>query len=71
MDIFDQAQDLAGREQAAISRRAMAVPNKTPSAHICEECEEEIPEARRLAAPGCRLCVRCQADLEMTLSHWR
>jgi phage/conjugal plasmid C-4 type zinc finger TraR family protein len=32
----------------------------------CEDCEEEIPEARRLAVPGVRRCVRCQeeADLE-------
>lgn len=30
----------------------------------CEECEEEIPEARRKAIPGVRLCVRCQSKLE-------
>ena len=32
----------------------------------CEECEEEIPVARRQAVPGVRRCVRCQqeADLE-------
>ena len=30
----------------------------------CEVCEEPIPEARRIAIPGVRLCVRCQADLE-------
>lgn len=30
----------------------------------CEECEEEIPEARRKAIPGVRLCVRCQSELE-------
>ena len=27
----------------------------------CEECEEEIPEARREAIPGVRLCVECQS----------
>jgi len=26
----------------------------------CEECECEIPEARRKAVPGVRLCVSCQ-----------
>lgn len=26
----------------------------------CEECDEEIPEARRNAIPGVRLCVNCQ-----------
>ena len=26
----------------------------------CEQCEEPIPEARRTAMPGVRLCVDCQ-----------
>lgn len=26
----------------------------------CEECDAEIPEARRKAVPGVRLCVTCQ-----------
>jgi phage/conjugal plasmid C-4 type zinc finger TraR family protein len=30
----------------------------------CEECEEEIPEARREAIPGVRLCINCQSALE-------
>ena len=29
---------------------------------FCEECEEEIPHARREAIPGVRLCVSCQSD---------
>ena len=28
----------------------------------CEECDEEIPEARREAVPGVRLCVACQSE---------
>ena len=28
----------------------------------CEECGEEIPQARREAVPGVRLCVNCQAE---------
>ena len=28
----------------------------------CEECENEIPEARRKALPGVRLCVTCQEE---------
>lgn len=27
----------------------------------CEECEAAIPDARRQAVPGVRLCVKCQA----------
>jgi len=30
----------------------------------CEECEAIIPEARRKAIPGVRLCVSCQSALE-------
>lgn len=30
----------------------------------CEECESVIPDARRKAIPGVRLCVRCQSEVE-------
>lgn len=30
----------------------------------CEKCDVEIPEARRKAVPGVRLCVHCQAEQE-------
>lgn len=30
----------------------------------CEECDAKIPEARRQAVPGVRLCVKCQAELD-------
>ena len=32
----------------------------------CQACEEPIPEARRKALPGVRLCVDCQAEIEKT-----
>lgn len=31
-----------------------------PSLEHCAECGEAIPEGRRLALPGVRLCVACQ-----------
>ena len=31
-----------------------------PSLETCEECGASIPEARRAAIPGVRLCVPCQ-----------
>ncbi len=34
------------------------------SAEFCEECDERIPEARRVAIPGVQLCVACQSSLE-------
>jgi phage/conjugal plasmid C-4 type zinc finger TraR family protein len=30
-------------------------------AERCDECGDEIPEARRKALPGARTCVGCQA----------
>ncbi|OIN06592.1 DksA/TraR family C4-type zinc finger protein [Oceanisphaera psychrotolerans] len=30
----------------------------------CEECDAPIPEARRKAVPGVRLCIACQAGQE-------
>ncbi|WP_299154697.1 DksA/TraR family C4-type zinc finger protein [uncultured Tateyamaria sp.] len=32
------------------------------SAKYCAECEEPIPEARRAALPGVKLCVDCVAE---------
>ncbi|TKR33514.1 DksA/TraR family C4-type zinc finger protein [Luteimonas gilva] len=31
-----------------------------PGLERCEECDSPIPEARRKAVPGVRLCVSCQ-----------
>ena len=28
----------------------------------CEECDSAIPQARRIAVPGVRLCVSCQSE---------
>ncbi len=30
----------------------------------CEDCEAEIPERRRVAIPGVRLCIQCQSEIE-------
>jgi phage/conjugal plasmid C-4 type zinc finger TraR family protein len=30
----------------------------------CEECDGEIPQARRDAISGVRLCIQCQSELE-------
>lgn len=35
-----------------------------PSLSHCEECGEEIPEARRLVVQGCTTCIHCQTELE-------
>lgn len=43
-------------------KRARATMPKGPSRTECEECGEAIPDARRKAIPGVRLCVSCQAE---------
>jgi len=35
---------------------------KGESLKNCEECEAAIPEARRKAVPGVRLCIGCQEE---------
>lgn len=34
------------------------------SAELCDECDEKIPQARRLALPGVRYCVACKTTIE-------
>ncbi|MCK9238577.1 MAG: DksA/TraR family C4-type zinc finger protein [Thiopseudomonas sp.] len=34
------------------------------SAHFCEDCGAVIPDARREAVAGVRLCIACQSVLE-------
>ncbi len=60
---MDEA-DIAQRNQEqfdrlALQRQLNAIP-QGESAEECEECGEEIPEQRRIAAKGCTRCVRCQ-----------
>lgn len=45
----------------AVSRARDQLP-RGPSLSHCEECENEIPQARREAIPGVRLCVNCQSE---------
>ena len=35
----------------------------------CEQCDSEIPEARRRAIPGVHLCVNCQSELDERQTH--
>ena len=34
------------------------------SLKYCANCEEPIPQARREALPGVRLCIECQTELD-------
>jgi phage/conjugal plasmid C-4 type zinc finger TraR family protein len=41
-------------------RRAKAQMAQGPGLSHCAECGDEIPEARRAAIAGVRLCLKCQ-----------
>ncbi len=59
------ARDGAVQEQIDASvedavKRARAALKSGEGRANCEECDAPIPEARRRAVPGVRLCVNCQ-----------
>ena len=63
------ARDGAVQEQidATVESEVARARSRLPageSLRTCEECGEEIPEARRRAVPGVRRCVPCQAEAD-------
>lgn len=47
----------------AVEKARSRLPSGKSLSH-CEECDEAIPEARRAAIAGVRLCVTCQQALD-------
>jgi len=52
----------------AIEQAKSHLPEGESLTH-CEECEKEIPEGRREAVPGVRLCVQCQELLDEEMNE--
>ena len=52
----------------AIKRAKSQLPTG-PSLEVCAECGVKIPEARRAAIPGVRLCLACQEAADQKLTH--
>ncbi len=50
-------------------KRARSQLSVGESATNCEECDCAIPEERRKAIPGVRLCIACQSALEKQETH--
>lgn len=63
MDICDAASK-SDEEWVAIKVREARRELDRPSATHCDDCGEEIPEARRALVPWSRTCVRCQTERE-------
>ncbi|MHB2138024.1 TraR/DksA C4-type zinc finger protein [Pseudomonas monsensis] len=67
-DIADFANDLVlERVDRALAARRIAAKSALAehSFLFCEECDEAIPEARRVAQPGCTHCVDCLSLAEL------
>ncbi|MFU1871707.1 TraR/DksA family transcriptional regulator [Citrobacter portucalensis] len=63
-DIIDNASTLEDLQRdAALSMHRLN--HSAVSATHCEECGDNLPEARRKAYPGCTMCVSCQGEQEL------
>jgi phage/conjugal plasmid C-4 type zinc finger TraR family protein len=72
MDEVDVAQrELDHQLAMALGNREQQRETKhsTPSATECIDCDEPIPLARQLAAPGCQRCISCKERFEQLLKH--
>ncbi|QWT42576.1 TraR/DksA family transcriptional regulator [Dickeya dadantii] len=71
MDSMDMAQEREAFIRETQIKQARQQSGCTVSAFVCESCDAPIPEARRVAVPGVRLCVYCQGDAELKNKHYR
>ncbi|MGE6776305.1 TraR/DksA C4-type zinc finger protein [Vreelandella titanicae] len=69
-DNADIAAELMERrmEAALTSRLSLYIPVTDPE---CEDCGQEIPQARRDAAPWATTCIECQVIREQRGRHVR
>lgn len=69
-EIIDQASALEEmmRDNAIQAHR---LNRDAVSATHCEECDDELPEARRKAYPGCTMCVSCLQEIELRKKQGR
>jgi len=67
-DFADDASAVEELQREAVLS-AHRINRDAVSATHCEECDEELPEARRKAYPGCSMCVDCQGEMELRNKH--
>ncbi|MCW2257119.1 phage/conjugal plasmid C-4 type zinc finger TraR family protein [Providencia alcalifaciens] len=67
IDLASEQEELLRENQIkAITNRPRGV-----SAFFCDSCGKPIPESRRIASPGCVLCVECKTLDELKSKHYR
>ncbi|MFB0711430.1 TraR/DksA family transcriptional regulator [Buttiauxella noackiae] len=64
MDIIDNASDLEELQRNAALSLARINRDAVSATH-CQDCDERLPEARRKAIPGCKLCACCKEIEEL------
>ena len=71
-DIADFANDLVqeGLDHILAKRAALNATATAPSLMDCAECFDPIPEARRLAQPGCTFCIECQSVIDQKAKRY-
>lgn len=67
-DAVNDQIEISTAEAMARARLRAGRAGAVQSAATCIDCDEAIPEARRIALPGVQLCVDCQADRDRA---WR
>ncbi|EDV9691737.1 TraR/DksA family transcriptional regulator [Salmonella enterica subsp. enterica] len=63
-DTLDAASELT-QQRIEMAVAAHRLNHLAVSATHCEECGDNLPEARRKAYPGCKMCVECQGNMEL------
>ena len=63
MDTIDEAEVVSQRFYN-LELNKIKTEMEEEGAEFCEDCEEEIPAARRKAMPSCKTCVVCQEKRE-------
>ena len=64
--VQDQIDDTVSDAVSAARRR---IPKDAVSAEECVECGDPIPERRRQALPGVKLCIECQSGEDARVQH--
>ena len=65
-DAVNQQIDASIEDAVALARQRLP---RGESLHHCEACDAPIPEARRQAVPGVRLCIQCQTLQDQQQAH--
>ncbi|MHC5351673.1 TraR/DksA C4-type zinc finger protein [Metapseudomonas furukawaii] len=66
VDLVEMANELVElRLSEALERQRQQGSLPMVSAEFCEDCDEPIPEPRRVAVPGVQTCIECQGRREV------